>query len=439
MTAFRDIVLLPGGIAIRILALLLLTMQLYLCIASFRCAPRRGVRSLSLLHAGAGMLVLVLLLDGTFYIKRGLVRTSWPDIVTWVGDAPYLLIVLLLAGSAVIAAVHAVYLRRITRLQVGAGAIKETIDLLPAGICFGTADGTAVMSNVQMNELSVRLTGNMLQDVRRFWQGIEAAGGVMPGPLQGTAEPGTRQVVLPASGESWQFSRSVQTIGDTAVSEIAAIDTTDLYRLSRELEEKNAQLRGIQQRMKIYSAEMDDMVIAQEILNARTAVHDELGHVLLTSKYYLEHPEQVDEASLLHALKETNYFLRREAEEDDAAADPIRDAVRLAEAIGVQVQIPEETDLLPLKIRLLLGAAIRECAANAVKHADGTELYVHLRHAAESGIICELTNNGTVPEKPVVEAGGLLSLRHQIEQAGGQMRVESAPAFKLILQLPVQE
>ncbi len=44
-----------------------------------------------------------------------------------------------------------------------------------------------------------------------------------------------------------------------------------------------------------------------------------------------------------------------------------------------------------------------------------------------------ITNNGKPPKSPIAESGGLLSLRRGVEEAGGQMIVQSLPAFSLTL------
>ena len=89
-------------------------------------------------------------------------------------------------------------------------------------------------------------------------------------------------------------------------------------------------------------------------------------------------------------------------------------------------------------IRALSALAICECAANCVRHADGTELYVCFWQKPD-GMEVSLTNNGAVPKEKITEGGGLSMLRQRIEEAGGKMEVWSIPRFKLMLRLPEQE
>ena len=83
----------------------------------------------------------------------------------------------------------------------------------------------------------------------------------------------------------------------------------------------------------------------------------------------------------------------------------------------------------------LLTVAIRECATNTVRHAEGSEMTVDISDA--DGYVCaSITNNGKQPEQEVTEGGGLGALRRRIESAGGTMAVESAPVFRLNITLP---
>ena len=50
--------------------------------------------------------------------------------------------------------------------------------------------------------------------------------------------------------------------------------------------------------------------------------------------------------------------------------------------------------------------------------------------------ILTITNNGKRPDGPIVEGGGLSTLRRRVERAGGTMVVQSLPIFKLTVTVP---
>ena len=169
-------------------------------------------------------------------------------------------------------------------------------------------------------------------------------------------------------------------------------------------------------------------------------VHNNVGNVLLESQRYLRDPAAFDEERLLQSLKYTNNGVLRECEQDDSRRDALAEALEAAEILGVDVSVagrfPEEESC-----RGILAAAIRECAANTVKHAGGNRLSVEILADGQAGrggtlLIC---SNGTPPEEPIRESGGLLSLRSLVERQGGTMTVRagSGPedAFRLKISL----
>ena len=83
----------------------------------------------------------------------------------------------------------------------------------------------------------------------------------------------------------------------------------------------------------------------------------------------------------------------------------------------------------------ILATAMHECLTNTLRHAHGDTLYLTVRDR-EDGLTVVFTNNGTQPETPVQERGGLTALRKLTEEAGGTMEVVSQPAITVTLKLP---
>ena len=194
--------------------------------------------------------------------------------------------------------------------------------------------------------------------------------------------------------------------------------------------------------MKAVSDLSDEIVVAREKANARAALHNQLGQVLLMGQRWLEHPGSADAGMVRMTTREMNRFLLREAEElseegteaSEPGADLLRQTLAMIRDIGVQAEIRGELPEDPSR-RTLLAYAIQESASNAVKHAEG-DLVTVLLEEDGSGLTVQISNNGRIPEGPITESGGLLSLRRKIEAAGGRMLVESRPGFCLTLTLP---
>lgn len=328
---------------------------------------------------------------------------AWPVSAVWAFEAVTALGLCLAARNTF----------RYRKRHVTPDSVKQAMDLLPVGVAFGEPDGTVIFRNLVMEQLSGALTGKPLTDWRIF---RTAAGGNQ----------------VSAEGRVWQL-RSRDTPGSD-LTQFTTTDITEQAGILANLQEKNRKLKDIRLRLEIYNRQAERIIIAQELLTARMTVHDELGSVLLESRHYLRDPSSIDEELLLQALRNANTYLLREYESDDTAVDPLAEAVRVAQAIGLKTEL---TGITPAKEqpRAILAAAIRECATNAVKHAEGDRLTADLRRT-EAGYTFTLCSNGKPPAAPIRETGGLLSLRTLAERAGGSLRIECSHAVCVIVTLP---
>ncbi|MBR1586335.1 MAG: hypothetical protein IJ662_12405 [Clostridia bacterium] len=421
MTDFRQISALPGGRAMVALLLLLVIGQMTALIQALLKRRRAGVLLLCGLHfaLGAGLLMLVLA-DLPYHptsVPGGF--TGWMDALPW----PLLLAAEALSAGGLIACFIGNQAYR--RMHLTNAAIKETIDLLETGICFGTGEGAVLLTNVRMNAYCRLLTGHVLTDTRALWQRVQSAG---------ESSEGQWLVPLP-DGSRVLFGKTAVTLEGRACEQIIAADVTEQYRATEELKEKNRRLKDHQLRMKMLMAQTAALIPSQEILAARTAFHDQFGGLLLTGKYYFEHPGSADPDALLALTRQINSMFLEQVEQPDDMRSPYEDALRLCGRIGVQLRIRGSVPT-QRRIQDVLGRAVAECAANAVKHADGHTLTLRCSREGRR-LTAVFTNDGDAPAGPVRESGGLLSLRRLTENLGGRMLVESQPAFRLTLILPL--
>ena len=297
-------------------------------------------------------------------------------------------------------------------------AIRQTVDLLPAGICISDDKGTVLLSNLKMNAICRELTGHLLSDANRFTAQIEAEG----------ESQNDRTFVKLRSGTVCQFVQSALTESGREYNCLTAIDVTERYRVTEELKAKNAHLQEIKRRMHAVSDLSGDMFVAQEEAAARAALHNQLGQVLLMGRHYLDHPDDTDANLVYITTTQMNSFLLGEYKEPtEHKEDLLTEVLWMVQSIGVTVELHGSLSEQASK-RTILAHAIQECAANTVKHAGGDRLNVTL---SENEIV--ITNNGKPPKGEIAESGGLLSLRRSAEEAGGTMTVQSLPEFKLSL------
>lgn len=336
---------------------------------------------------------------------------------------PWLLYVGAEFVTAATVCLHVRALRRYRDTHLGSDAIRRTVDLLPTALMVSDADGTVLLANLKMTALCRKLTGKTLSDAHRFMDCAESA------------SDGERLVHTP-DGETWQFTRSRISLDGREYDQLTAVERTEKYRITQELKDKNEHLREVQYRMRSLAARERSLVAAREVMNARMTVHNRMGGVLLSGKYYLDHPEDVKEEELLRLLEYNNYFLLGEVEQPRKEGDPLEESIRMARRIGVTVKLRGEVPKAE-PARGLIAQAVDQCAANAVRHAGGDLLSVLIAQS-ETALTASFTNNGSAPKGPIAETGGLATLRKAVEGSGGTMAVQSAPVFLLRISIPIQ-
>ena len=402
------------------LLFLLITGQMVMAIAAFRDGRSLRTKLAGLLpfFLGAAVLWLCLTVISWDINRHGDVRTMPSWLAAFCG-LPVTALALAEALLAVLLILSSLDTIRYRKEHPTPGSIKETMDLLPVGIAYARRDGTVLLRNLVMDRLSQELTGKPLTNLNVFL----TAAGIAGDHAQASVK-----------GRVWQVSVRETAAGDEPLLQLTASDITEQAGIIADLEAKNKKLRDIHLRLEIYNRQAERIIIAQELLTARMTVHNELGNVLLESRHYMNDPASIDEELLLQALKNANTYLLREYEKDDTAVDALAEAVGTAEAIGVKVSL---TGVPPAEgnPRLILAAAIRECATNAVKHAGGDRLTADIRSTGAADVFT-LRTNGRPPAVPVRETGGLLSLRMLAERQGGTMRIAADPAFTLTIRLP---
>lgn len=314
--------------------------------------------------------------------------------------------------------------------RLSAMSLKESLDSLSTGVCFAETSGLPRLVNVRMNELCMAVTGKSLLNADSFWTAL-TDGNVAIG---GTAvQTGDNPMVKFADGRVFSFSRYEHRMAKKTMYEMIAVDITEEYALSLDLQEKNAELSEFNRRMRLYGEKIDEYTAEKEALEAKIQIHDELGELLLTTSKHLQgKPSAQEKRNLLKMWREELEAFGIFGK--DRKHDSYRELMQAAKAIGVKIVFNgiRPTDKRATKI--VVTAAV-ECMTNTVSHAKGDEMYVTVN---ECGSSLELTikNNGFPPTEEIKEGGGLSSLRALVEREGGTMIVKSLPEFELKIILP---
>lgn len=306
------------------------------------------------------------------------------------------------------------------RNKVTVSSIKQGTDSLTTGLCYFFQDGMMKLSNSLMKELCYRLTGKRSTSGYEFWDAIEKASGFADPPI----------VAFNGLGV-FLFRRSVVQVEDEQLYEIVADNVTDMYTISREIQQKNKTLEQMNARLRELSDSVTNITIEKEILTAKINIHDELGHAILAAHRYLV--AGGDRQELLTLWKSTVLSLSAAAQQLEEV-DEYEQMNAAAEDVGITLEIHGDLPTSPAA-KKLTATAIHECMTNTIIHAGGDTVFIDVDEDDLEYVI-RFTNNGLPPEGTVQEGGGLTSLRHLAEEIGAEMTLEFDPLFALVLSIP---
>ena len=300
-------------------------------------------------------------------------------------------------------------------------SIKEGVDKISSGLCFYVEGGRLILCNSRMSKLCHDIVGRDLQNAELFWQ-IISGGEVKPEVER--LSLGRHFTFRLADGTVWTFARKEL----DGFIQLTATDTTLQQALTDELRDKNLDLAAMNLRLRKYGENVDELARAKERLETKVRIHGELGRALLAARRYLV-DENAQEPPL--DIWRRNIAMLRKEMEAKKAEDLLKILEKAAASAGVKLvlqgQLPEETDY-----RQFFLLAASEALTNAVFHAGARTLQIDLTET-ESQWTMRFTNDGAKPERPIIEGGGLGSLRRKTESIGASMTVQSTPEFVLII------
>lgn len=361
------------------------------------------------------------------------------------GHGPAGLVLSILAVSVLTGIFQWLFLYKKSRDMITTRSIKESIDLLPDGVCFSTDRGMPILMNSRMRQLCTEFTGEGLMDTEKFWRDLR----------NGNVRKGIRLLkqretaFIDTNGQVWDFRRNRLSYGGEKVTEISAVNITTQYHLHKDLVARYERLNDVNSRLHHFSEEVEKVTREKEILAAKIKLHDEIGRSLLILRSYLtETPEK-------SAQTETSEKSAQTEKRDRSRLLPLWQYIVTSMQEGTILKEREDSLLLLKKeaadfnvdiflegllpanpsVRNVIFAAVRECAGNTAKHARGDRLFITI-HDTEENTEVFITNNGNAPGGSIHETGGLKNLRKMVEERGGSMQIKSSPVFVLHLCFP---
>lgn len=434
-----------------IVQMLLVTASAWMFVRACSLRLSKKILAFTFLFLSVQILFLQAVSDVTVVMTTGKKGTLLARVA---GHGPAGLVLSVLAVSVLTGIFQWLFLYKKSRDMITTRSIKESIDLLPDGVCFSTDRGMPILMNSRMRQLCTEFTGEGLMDTEKFWRDLRD-GNVRKGirPLKQR-----EAAFIDTNGQVWDFRRSRLSYGGEKVTEISAVNITTQYHLHKELVARYERLNDVNSRLHHFSEEVEKVTREKEILAAKIKLHDEIGRSLLILRSYLtETPEKSaqTETPEKSTQTETSEKSAQTEKRDRSRLLPLWQYIVTSMQEGTILKEREDSLLLLKKeaadfnvdiflegllpanpsVRNVIFAAVRECAGNTAKHARGDRLFITI-HDTEENTEVFITNNGNAPGGSIHETGGLKNLRKMVEERGGSMQIKSSPVFVLHLCFP---
>ena len=316
---------------------------------------------------------------------------------------------------------------------IGKNSIKESMDNLPDGICFSKLDGTPLLVNRVMQDISYEVFGSMLVN------DVVCAENVRNNNIKNKAQILQQDpLIIEALGDIWH----IKVILHENVRETLAYKITLEWGLYQEIEKRNRQIKKINASLKEYQKNVTEYTRQKEILQAKIKIHDKIGQSLIYFKRYLDMEKKTKEnrdklinlwiESLL-MLDEKDDFL---SEKDESSKNEAKfeKLISTAKDIGVAVHLNGKTPSNESDINLLI-EIVHEALNNAIRHGQAKNIWIDL-YEDSFNVHCKITNDGILVKEPIMEKGGLKNIRQRIKNCGGIMQIELDSKFALYLSWP---
>lgn len=342
-------------------------------------------------------------------------------------------IMLLIAMIVIVLCIESVILWRKGKCTLNRNSIRQAMDTLPAAVCYFDSSGETILCNHQMHRLFHVITG---KDLQRYSDLRKALSFCEKNPLVHLLSA-ERQTYQFPDGSVWQYRETEITDQQGVVyTEAIFSDLTILYRKNIELQKQTVRLKEMARNLKQLSDNVLILTREQEILKAKTRLHDEMGTALTAVRQSLQDEKSgAPDENMMRLFRKAVDAVRNDngyTEEREEYGRFLEDAATIGVEVNLSGELPEEEEIQHVFVMVM-----RECMTNAVRHADATEIW--MKSGCDDGLhYLWITNNGTTPENPVVPRGGLNNVKRCIEDLGGEIEIRSEPFFALMVRIPMK-
>ena len=308
-----------------------------------------------------------------------------------------------------------VLLNSLTKLKnnINYYSLKEALDGLKTAVMF-ESKFNVVYENLTMKNLLEKLKIKQNQSSLEIWQNIKSR--------ENSKIVDEQNILVFLDKKVYSFSIIKQ-----SKTQIYAFDITKEYSTTTEIENKQNELMAKQTEILQIIENLDEIEKQKEVLTLKSKLHDIIGQRLFILHHILD---TIDEKDFdLNRVKKMLATMLNEIDSDEISeAEAMQNSIITAfEMIGFHIEILGEMPKEAQKAKALV-KIIRECATNAIRHANATKLFVDI-----SDDKIKIYDNGKFTSKTFVEGTGIKGMRLNSTELGGELFVSTQNGFEVII------
>ena len=228
--------------------------------------------------------------------------------------------IVLIAGMMVISITLASFFSHWKEKHITPMSVKDSIDMLHAGLCYWEDGGRIILSNKKMDEICLSISGEMLLNGDKFYKYIESECIPMP------------------DGSIKYFFHNLVEFEDKQIHELVAADVTELYKKNELLEQETISLQKMNESLRRYNKNIEETVRKLEILDAKVYIHDEMNRLMLVTTANAEMLMSDEEFNEILTLWRNNAILLGSESDRSRVNTDISEINQLAELLGIQLR-----------------------------------------------------------------------------------------------------
>ena len=292
-------------------------------------------------------------------------------------------------------------------------SLKEALDGLKAAVMF-ESEFNVVYENLAMKTLLEKLNIKQNQSSFEIWQSLKSR--------ENFKIIDEQNILVFLDKKVYSFSIIKQ-----SKTQIYAFDITKEYLTTTEIESKQTELKAKQTEILQMIENLDEIERQREVLLLKSKLHDIIGQRLFILHHILD---VIDEKTFdLNSVKSLLKTMLDEIDNEDISeAQNLQNSIITAfEMIGFNIEIsgkiPKETPKAKALVKI-----IRECATNAIRHANATKLFVNISQDR-----IEIFDNGKFINQTFIENTGIKGMRLNAETLDGELSISLNNGFKVII------